>query len=235
MQPPTLDAGEASGRRRRDLRSSSCRLLCFHFASTVVSTHTSVSLRRNLFGVSRSSCPSPYRSGFTGSEKNFFGGVPHPVDYSRRTSSTSVCCYAYLSFDEYPPLVGVDAIHPCGVAPHLPDPSSAPSRNRSASPNFLCPQRFKKSFSFLPPLRLISISVVWRPEPITRPSPALSYLLTRRHISSAVLSSFLRGHFPNFLRFFTEAGLHITPSLSYAKSLLFSQLPMGSSGRLHHH
>ncbi|CAG7883995.1 unnamed protein product, partial [Brassica rapa] len=195
-----------------------------------VSAHTNVPLRRKLFGSSRSSCLSLYRSGSTGSE--MFWGVPQPVEslagYSRRSASTLVCYYAYLSLDEYPPLVGVDTMHPSGVAPRLQDPSSFPPPELFVSPKFLSPRRFKKRFGVLPPPHLISPYVGRRPEPMARPSPDLSYLLTRRRTSSAVLSLYRRGHIiDGFSGLFTEAG---SPYLSYTKSLMFAQSPMGSPG-----
>ncbi|KAG2257808.1 hypothetical protein Bca52824_077102 [Brassica carinata] len=292
LQPPPFDAGEASSRRRRDLLFSSFRFPCLQFVSTVyassptwcsvsdnVSAHTNVPLRRKLFSSSRSSCLSLYRSGSTGSE--MFWGVPQPVEslagYTRRSSSTLVCYCAYLSLDEYPPLVGVDTMHPSGVAPRLQDPSSSPPPELFVSPKFLSPRRFKKRFGVLPPPRLISPFVGRRPEPMARPSPDLSYLLTRRRTSYTVLSLYRRGHVLNFLwlglhtlslglfsplafiyqwsnplmsqptflwgllvsvnncqkiidgfsGLFTEAG---SPYLSYTKSLMFAQSPMGSPG-----
>ncbi|KAL0755892.1 hypothetical protein Bca101_093560 [Brassica carinata] len=159
-----------------------------------VSAHTNVPLRRKLFSSSRSSCLSLYRSGSTGSE--MFWGVPQPVEslagYTRRSSSTLVCYCAYLSLDEYPPLVGVDTMHPSGVAPRLQDPSSSPPPELFVSPKFLSPRRFKKRFGVLPPPRLISPFVGRRPEPMARPSPDLSYLLTRRRTSYTVLSLYRR-------------------------------------------
>ncbi|KAF8093542.1 hypothetical protein N665_0383s0167 [Sinapis alba] len=254
LQPPLPDAGEASG-RRRDFRSSSYRLLCLHLDSIAytsvsvnVSTHANASLRRKLFGVSRSFCFSLYSSGSTGCEISW--GIPQPDEslagYSCRSSLMLVCCYAYLSLNEYSPLVGVEAVYPSGVAPPLSDPSSSPPPpNRSISLKSLRPRRIKESSSFLPPLCLISLYTGQKSELMSRPSADLSYLLTRHCTPSAVLSAFRRGHVPNFLclglhivfglldwisGFLAKVGLHITPYLSYPKSLLFIQLPMGSSG-----
>ncbi|KAF3550599.1 hypothetical protein DY000_02004277 [Brassica cretica] len=170
--------------------------------------------------VLRPGAPFLTTSGSTGSE--IFWGVPQPVEslagYSRRSSSTLVCYYAYLSLEEYPPLVGVDTIHPSGVAPHLQDPSPSPPPELSVSSKFLSPQLFKKSFGVLPPPSLISPSVGQRPEPMNWLSPDLSYLLTHRR--TFILPT-------RFSELFTEAG---SPYLSYTKSLMFAQSPMGSPG-----
>ncbi|KAG2334149.1 hypothetical protein Bca52824_005329 [Brassica carinata] len=204
FQQPPLDAGEASGRRRRALRSGSLRLPCLCFVFTVytnsptwcsvnvnISAHANISLWRKLFGASRSFCLSHYRSGSTRSD--IFWGVPQPVeplaDYSRRTSSTSVCDHAYLLLDEFSPLVGVDAVHSLRVAPHQPDMPSSQPQDLSVLSSKLCPHRVKKSFSYLSPSRLILPAVGRRPEPTIPHSPSLSWPLTGSRTSSARLSS----------------------------------------------
>ncbi|CAH8356437.1 unnamed protein product [Eruca vesicaria subsp. sativa] len=195
LQPPPLDAGEPSGRRRRVLRFGSSHLSRFRFVSTVngspptwfsvsvnISAHAKFPPRRKLVLVSRRSWLSHYRSGSTGSD--FSWGIPQPVEilagFSSRFPSPSSCCYAHLPLDEYPPLVGVEAIHPLQVEPHKPDPPPSPHRNR-------------KSFSYLPTLCLISPSVGLRPEPMTHHSPNVSHPVTHRCTSTVLLSSFRRG------------------------------------------
>ncbi|CAN7116544.1 unnamed protein product, partial [Brassica rapa subsp. narinosa] len=197
LQPPPLDAGEPSGRWRRVLRFSSSHLSRFRFVSTVyvspptwfsvsvnISAHAKFPPRRKLVLVSRRSWLSHYRSGSTGSD--FSWGIPQPVEilagFSSRFPSPSSCCYAHLPLDEYPPLVGVEAIHLFQVEPHKPDPPPSPHRNR----------KNRKSFSYLPTLCLISPSVGLRPEPMTHHSPNISHPVTRRCTSTAVLSSFRR-------------------------------------------
>ncbi|KAF2595927.1 hypothetical protein F2Q68_00008210 [Brassica cretica] len=179
-----LDAGEASGRRRRALRYGSLRLPCLCFVFTVytrsvnvkISAHANIPLWRKLFGASQSFCLSHYRSGSTGSD--IFWGVPQPVEplagYSCCTSSTSVCDHAYLLLDEFSPLVGVDAVHSLRVAPHQPDLPSSQPQDLSVPSSKLCLHRIKKSFSYLPPSRLILPTVGRRPEP-TIPPPHQAY------------------------------------------------------------
>ncbi|CAN6857929.1 unnamed protein product, partial [Brassica oleracea var. botrytis] len=142
LQPPHLDVGEPSSRRRRAFFHSSVRLpLLLFFISTGfasspiwfsafvnLSAHASVSLRRKLVVVSRSSRLSLYGSSTT--RPNIFWGVPQTVEflagYSRCSSSMSLSCYVYPYRDEYPSRSGVDACHPNGTAPHQPDPSPSP-------------------------------------------------------------------------------------------------------------
>ncbi|KAH0908120.1 hypothetical protein HID58_031441 [Brassica napus] len=234
LQPPPLDAGEPSGHRRRVLRFSSSHLSRFRFVSTVyvspptwfsvsvnISAHAKFPLRRKLVLVSRRSWLSHYRSGSTGSD--FSWGIPQPVEilagFSSRFPSPSSCCYAHLPLDEYPPLVGVEAIHPLQVEPHKPDPPPSPHRNR----------KNRKSFSYLPTLCLISPSVGLRPEPMTHHSPNVSHPVTRRCTSTAVLSSFRRGQVSYLLGVFTKTDVQIWSYLSCAKSLLFTHLPVDSS------
>ena len=142
LQPPHLDVGEPSGRRRRAFFYSYVRLLLLLFFISIafvsspiwfsafinLSAHASVSLRRKLAVVSRSSRLSLYGSSTT--RPNIFWGVPQTVEflagYSRCSSSMSLSCYVYLSRDEYPSRSGVDACHPNGTAPHQPDLSPSP-------------------------------------------------------------------------------------------------------------
>ncbi|KAF2573104.1 hypothetical protein F2Q70_00001914 [Brassica cretica] len=142
LQPPHLDVGEPSGRRRRAFFHSSVHLpLLLFFISTGfasspiwfsafvnLSVHASVSLRRKLAVVSRSSRLSLYGSSTT--RPNIFWGVLQTVEflagYSRCSSSMSLSCYVYPSRDEYPSRSRVDACHPNGTAPHQPDPSPSP-------------------------------------------------------------------------------------------------------------
>nr|VDD15182.1 unnamed protein product [Brassica oleracea] len=172
-----------------------------------ISAHANISLWRKLFGASRSFCLSHYRSGSTGSD--IFWGVPQPVEplagYSRRTSSTSVCDHAYLLLDEFSPLVGVDAVHSLRVAPHQPYLPSSQPQDLSVLLSKLCPNRVKKSFSYLSLSRLILPAVGRRPEPTIPPSPSLSWPLTGRRTSSAKLSSSRRGYVSNVL----GMGLHL--------------------------
>ncbi|CAN6894616.1 unnamed protein product, partial [Brassica oleracea] len=226
LQQPPLDAGEASGRRRRALRSGSLRLPCLYFVFTVytssltwcsvnvkISAHANILLWRKLFGASRSFCLSHYRYGSTGSD--IFWGVPQPVEplagYSRRTSSTSVCDHAYLLLDEFSPLVGVDAVHSLRAAPHQPDLPSSQPQDLAVLSSKLCPHRVKKSFSYLPPSRLILPAVGRRPEP-TIPPPLTKPILAAHRSPHFIRQAFI---FPTRLRFkfardgltFTEIGL----------------------------
>uniref|UniRef100_A0A0D3CZU8 Leucine-rich repeat-containing N-terminal plant-type domain-containing protein n=1 Tax=Brassica oleracea var. oleracea TaxID=109376 RepID=A0A0D3CZU8_BRAOL len=176
LQPPSLDAGEPFGRQRRVLRFSSSHLSRFRFVSTVyVSPPTWFSVSVNISSHAK----------FLPRRKLVLG-IPQPVEilagFSSRFPSQSSCCYAHLPLDEYPPLVGVEAIHPLQVEPHKPDPPPSPHQNR----------KNRKSFSYLPTLCLISPSVGLRPEPMTHHSPNVSHPVTRRCTSTAVLSSFRR-------------------------------------------
>lgn len=152
MQPPHLDVGEPSGRRRRDFFYNSVLLPLLFFVSTGfasssiwlsafvnLSAHASVSLRRKLAVVSRSSCMSLYGSSTTG--PNFFWGIPQPVEflagYSRRSSSMLLACSALPSTRRVNavlcstsnsrgspsnPWIYTPQSYPHGSAPHQPDP-----------------------------------------------------------------------------------------------------------------